>query len=239
MRMSSPIVNDLFVFDSIPDSEDYSIHTDTTNCLRKAQVDDAAQGSHENIEVQDYIGAYFEESLFPRLRELAEMPDADTDTMFDVANYLYWANISGLDLKFELSEEELSQIYATCNRKVWYKYQASSEQVPLVTYELMQQFYEFTRVMQGELWQEQPYFTKYFEGTSFPKFVFYSSHAEYVYPTLRAFGLSLMTEAPPASAIFLEYYSIDDLDRVRLLFKFDMESEQQPLTLSDLALTEF
>ena len=66
------------------------------------------------------------------------MPDADTAEMFDVANYLYWANISGLDLKFELTQDDLDLIYATVNHKVWYKYQASSEQVQLATYELMQ-----------------------------------------------------------------------------------------------------
>jgi len=93
--------------------------------------------------------------------------------------------------------------------------------------------------MQGEPWEEQEYFTKYFDGSTFPKFVFYSSHAEYVYPTLRAFGLSLMTEAPPASAIFLEYYSVDDFDRVRLLFKSEMMSEKEPRILSDMPLTEF
>ena len=51
MRMSYPIVNEMFVFDSIPDSEDYSIHTDTKNCERKAQVDDAAEFSKDNIDV--------------------------------------------------------------------------------------------------------------------------------------------------------------------------------------------
>jgi hypothetical protein len=31
---------------------------------------------------------------------LTEMPDADTATMFDVQDYLVWATISNLNLKF-------------------------------------------------------------------------------------------------------------------------------------------
>ncbi len=38
-----------------------------------------------------------------RLRELTGMQDADTETMFDVQDYLEWAVMSGLNLKFELT----------------------------------------------------------------------------------------------------------------------------------------
>jgi hypothetical protein len=47
----------------------------------------------------------YEENLFPRLRELTNMLDASTEQMFKVANYLYWAKINGLPLKFNLSSE--------------------------------------------------------------------------------------------------------------------------------------
>ncbi len=47
------------------------------------------------------------------------MPDADTDEMFDVSNYLYWAHMSRLELKFELTEQDIKMINASVNTKVW------------------------------------------------------------------------------------------------------------------------
>jgi hypothetical protein len=66
------------------------------------------------------------------------MPDADTDTMFDVSNYLYWANLSGLNLKFKLTADDINMITASVNTSIWNKYLASKEQVELPAYELMQ-----------------------------------------------------------------------------------------------------
>lgn len=78
------------------------------------------------------------------------MPDADTDTMFNVANYLYWANMSGLNLRFELSEWDLTWINASVDRGVWNKYNASHEQVQLNMFEVMHQIQEFTNVIGGQ-----------------------------------------------------------------------------------------
>lgn len=158
------------------------------------------------------------------------MPDASTSEMFDVANYLYWANLSGLNLKFELTSEDLHNIYASTNHKIWYKFHASEEQTALPTYEVLQQLYEFSNVMQGQDWQDQPYFTEYFKGDVFPKFVLFSSHAEYIVPMLTAFGLESLNNAPPASAIFWDFYSLEDVDYVRVVFKPDSEAEVQLLT---------
>ena len=45
-----------------------------------------------------------ENFLFPELRKLAQMPDADTETMNDLCNYIYWANASQLELKFNMTD---------------------------------------------------------------------------------------------------------------------------------------
>ena len=58
------------------------------------------------------------------MRILTEMADADTETMFEVANYLYWANMSGLNLKFELSDDDVNWITASAMIGTWNKYQA-------------------------------------------------------------------------------------------------------------------
>jgi hypothetical protein len=64
---------------------------------------------------------------------------------------------------------------------------------------------------------------EYFDGTVFPKFILYSAHAETVYPLLAAFEHFLATEAPPASAIFLDFFTVNGEDKVRILFKQNPE----------------
>jgi hypothetical protein len=71
----------------------------------------------------------YESEYFPHLRSLTGMEDADTETMFDVANYLYWANMSHLDLKFELTDWDLQWINASVQTGVWSKYNADTEQI--------------------------------------------------------------------------------------------------------------
>lgn len=162
--MTFPSVDPLFKFTTIPDADDYSIHVDKDNCPRFGAVDADVKASQSNIISQQQIADLFEAEYFPHLRELTEMPDADTDTMFDVANYLYWANLSSLNLKFELSEWDLNWIYASVVRGVWNKYNAVHEQVDLSMFELMHQLYELSEVVLGADFREQPYFMEYFTG---------------------------------------------------------------------------
>jgi hypothetical protein len=65
------------------------------------------------------------------------MQGADTETMFDVSNYLYWGSMSGLDFKFDLTDADLNWITASVNRGIWNKYNASPEETTLPSYELM------------------------------------------------------------------------------------------------------
>ena len=52
------------------------------------------------------VDEWLEDRFFPRLRELTNMPDADTETMIDVVDYLDWANKSRMNLKIDLTEED-------------------------------------------------------------------------------------------------------------------------------------
>lgn len=81
------------------------------------------------------------------------MPDADTQTMFDVMDYLVWATMSGLKLKFELTDEDMSWINASVNSLVWHDHYAHEDTVSLPSYEFMQQLYEFSNVIEGADWQ--------------------------------------------------------------------------------------
>jgi hypothetical protein len=47
------------------------------------------------------------------------MTDADSDTLFGVCDYLEWATLSGLDLKFELTDDDMKWIHASVARGVW------------------------------------------------------------------------------------------------------------------------
>ena len=82
------------------------------------------------------------------------MPDADTDTMFDVQDYLVWAVMSGLDLKFDLTQEDMNWINASVNSYVWRDHLAHKDSVSLPSYEFIQQLYEFSNVIEGDDWRK-------------------------------------------------------------------------------------
>jgi len=108
--------------------------------------------------------------------------------MFEVADYLYWAKQSGLPLKFELSDGEMNWITASCERKVWAHHWAhADEKIPLVTYEFMHHLLEFAQVLKGDDWKSKPFFNKYFKGSVFPKFAFFPTHENNIYPILQMF----------------------------------------------------
>lgn len=68
---------------------------------------------------QDYVHASYEEHFLPRLRELTQMESASTSKMFNVMDYLYWAKLSGLDLDFDLTEDDMKWINASVDSYLW------------------------------------------------------------------------------------------------------------------------
>ena len=141
--------------------------------------------------------------------------------MFDVSNYLMWATMSGLNLAVTLSEDDMRYINATNSNDVWADYLAYQQEVALSSFDFLNQISEFTDVIAGEDWQEQPYFTKYFKGDVFPKFIFYSAHEETLYPFLNAFDFYMIEKVYPGSALFLDFFSTNKEDRVRIIYKKD------------------
>lgn len=52
-----------------------------------------------------------------------------------------------------------------------------------------------------------------------PKFIFYSAHSETVYPYLQSLTYPLMMkDAEPATAVFVEFYSLYSYDFVRVYY---------------------
>ena len=172
------------------------------------------------------------------------MLDADTQTMFDVSNYLMWANMSELNLILDLTEDDLRYISATNSSDVWADYLANQEEVSLSSFDFLNQVSEFINVIEGADWRSQPYFNKYFSGDAFPKFIFYSAHEETLYPFLNAFEYFMIEKVYPGSALFIEFFETEFEDRVRLLYKKDADTEDVVLKYlaqgdNSISLNEF
>lgn len=88
---------------------------------RGVQIDD------KTIAVQLEFVKFFNDEWFPRLRELADMPDAKDYVLQDVTNYLYWAVWSDLDLKFELTDKDKDYINVLMNTSKYHSRFASDE----------------------------------------------------------------------------------------------------------------
>ena len=73
------------------------------------------------------LDADMEATIFPELRELAEMPDADTKTMHNLCNYINWAKANSLELAFTLTETQANQCNVSFQRKEYAKYDGTKE----------------------------------------------------------------------------------------------------------------
>lgn len=87
----------------VPNGSNFVTQNTPFYCKRIKQIWESSWLSEGNVKVQNLINQLFEANLFPRLRDIADMPDASTEEMFRVVDYLYWAKQSDLPLKFELS----------------------------------------------------------------------------------------------------------------------------------------
>ena len=73
------------------------------------------------------IDADLESTLFPDLRVLTNMPDADTDEMHTVCNYIVWAKQNYIELSFSMTEDQMNQCWVSYQRKVYMKFDATYE----------------------------------------------------------------------------------------------------------------
>ena len=147
--------------------------------------------------------------------------------MFAVCDYLFHAKMNGLKLKINLNDNDIKMISASENRKIWRTYLGDDRQILLPIYELFQQLLEFTFVLQGADWKKNaPYFTNYFQGSSFPKFILFSGHQKKIIQILKVIMNSSPTPpTPPASAIFFDFFNLNGEDRVRVFYKPNIDEE--------------
>ena len=152
-----------------------------------------------------------ETTLFPELRILTNMPDASTDEMHNVCNYIFWAKANYLELNFEMTEDQFNQCSVSYQRKNYRRFDATYELVYQPTFEYLKTLLEFSKIVQDELaWQDAEMFMHYFNMTgnaqAMPKFVFYSAHAETIAPISRAFGHATIETPDPSFMVFVHFY---------------------------------
>ena len=87
--------------------EDHIIHLGHDDCARMNDILEAVKTDKETKEMMDQIDADLELTLFPELRKMTKMPDASTDEMHNVCNYIFWARASNIKLNFVLTDQQM------------------------------------------------------------------------------------------------------------------------------------
>ena len=62
------------------------------------------------VELHKTAESWLEENFFPRVRELAGLPMADTETVLDIIDYIDWARKNDMKLTFEPTYDDLDYI---------------------------------------------------------------------------------------------------------------------------------
>lgn len=135
-ELTFPYVDDNFKYVHSPLDSDSILHVTDDSCARMGYIDSAVKSDPNSAEMYDNFNSMLSDDFYPRLRELTNMPDASDDDMNHVANYLYWAEWSKLDLKFELTEEDNDYIGVSNNDSKYRARFANEELWQMPTFEL-------------------------------------------------------------------------------------------------------
>lgn len=136
-----------FSYFHLPIEDDFILHVTDDSCARMDKVTHFVKADPNTIKMIAQFDLFLAESFYPRLRKLTNMPDASDITMADVANYLYWAQYSNLNLKFDLTEEDNDYINVVMNESKYWGRIANDELWQMPTFEFLNQFSEFVNVI--------------------------------------------------------------------------------------------
>jgi hypothetical protein len=89
--------------------------------------------------------------FFPWLREVTNSTNATTADMYDMTSYLYWANMSDIELSFPVTHDQWNQVNITTSKKVYYKFKGYEEETSLAAYNYLQVQYEFTQILLNQI----------------------------------------------------------------------------------------
>ena len=110
------------------------MRADDKSCSRVEQIESAVKGHPDTLALFAKIDEWLEVHFFPRLRELTNMPNADTETMLDVVDYIDWARKSHLDLSFDLTDEDLRYISLADESRNYEDHAAPPDQEMMATW---------------------------------------------------------------------------------------------------------
>lgn len=120
--MSYPDYDEYFTLEVLTEDNCLITHCTDDECNYLGQLIDTSENSYSFSKVFSDLKGLYETDFFPRLREITDMEDSDDDTMFNVVNYLYWAQRNNLDLKFTLNDDDKKWIEADAHKKLWYEF---------------------------------------------------------------------------------------------------------------------
>eukprot|EP00352_Strombidinopsis_acuminata_P007408 CAMPEP_0176362270 /NCGR_PEP_ID=MMETSP0126-20121128/18313_1 /TAXON_ID=141414 ORGANISM="Strombidinopsis acuminatum, Strain SPMC142" /NCGR_SAMPLE_ID=MMETSP0126 /ASSEMBLY_ACC=CAM_ASM_000229 /LENGTH=186 /DNA_ID=CAMNT_0017718125 /DNA_START=500 /DNA_END=1060 /DNA_ORIENTATION=+ len=185
------------------------------------------------------MDAVFEDYIYPHLREVADMPYADAQEMSDVCTYVYWAVRAGIELTFEVTDDDFRLCNAAADQFMYDWFVIDDEYWHLGAHELLTLLKEFTNILEyNQSILDQPVIMKYFGWTlratadnhdspSLPEFFLLLGHQETLFPLFNALGKYRVSKVPAGAAIFFEFYTTkgeDDLF-VKIIFKSEASSE--------------
>ena len=134
-----PNVDDSFTLNTITNaSADMLLHLTDDNCPRLSQMLDKVENHYVTKQMMAQIDKDLEKTLFPDLRELANLPDASTQEMHNLCDYIYWMNVNDIELKFDLTTEQFNQCQVSFQRPVFRKFDGDWELTQLVVFEFAQ-----------------------------------------------------------------------------------------------------
>lgn len=113
------------------------LHLKADNCPRIALLNDFVTKSEPYVQMMSEIDADLEATLFPELRILAEMPDASPKDLKNLCNYIYWATVNKIQLKFKMSKEQINQCKVSDQKDYYAEFGATDELMMLPAFELL------------------------------------------------------------------------------------------------------
>ena len=137
----------------IPHKDNTLSHVDKTNCPRFTNMMKIATSRKDTAIMRKNMEKIWEKKFFPRLRELANLPNAKVKDLKALCTYLYWAIEAKLELKINLTEEDIRYINSVSDSKYYSRHLAEPQLASLSNYEFFKQFEEFIRVVRdGATW---------------------------------------------------------------------------------------
>jgi len=96
-----------FVLRSPSQEDDLILRAHGGTCPRFEKVSSALEDAEDTKALYEELDAWIEEKFYGKLRQIVNMPDADTKTMHKVVDFIDWADKNDYKLKIDLTEEDM------------------------------------------------------------------------------------------------------------------------------------